>query len=360
MNKNLFIAICLFLSWTFSFSLGNLIVVLLVIVKTNWRIPRENLSYLIIVLSILCLINIFLGLSSDKLINDGSSRLQLFIPYLSLLLGSYLIGSHLNSHVIKYIIYLTAIECVVILIQYSLGETGFWYNSYIKNETNGDLLYYSRPNGFSTNSSVVAQKLLVSIWFLILSKTFTYKQNKFIFILLIFGLILTFNRTVFLALFLSYFLFSRGIRLKYKIISGFLVLAFFALFFSSIKSQFLRGSDEVQLESFSRYTIFQNGLNYISENPYFGNNSIKYFYEENDRKFHLHNSYLEAAASNGIPIFLLLMYMIVRLLKRRNVFVPPLLVYSLFQFGILWGISFLDIALFYNEENDKKDYISNS
>lgn len=349
MRKNFVIAFILMLTWTFSFSLGNLLIVIFILKEQNWKIETNKITVILILISILSLINILIGFNSIKLLNDGSSSFQLIIPYLSLLLGAYVIGNYIDPQVIKYLIYFTAFESIVILIQYLFGETGFWYNSYVKNELHGELLYYSRPNGFSNNSSIVAQKLLVSIWSLVMSKFISWKDNKIIFCILLIGLILTFNRTVFLALGISYFLISGGIKIKHKIAALFTLILLIIVFINPIKKQFLRGVDESTIESFTRYQVFNNGINYIGENPIFGNHSIKYFYEFSNRKFHLHNSFLETAASNGIPIFLLVMYIILILLKRKRFFIVPILIYSFLQFGILWGIGFLDVVLFFNK-----------
>lgn len=353
MNRNLLYAIFLFLSWTFSYSLGNLMLVVIILYKNKWKTQANQINYLLIFLSILSFINIIIGFNTEKLLNENSSNLQLFIPYLSLLIGAYIIGNQLNYHIIKYLIYFTSFECIIIGGQFLLGATGFWYNSYEINDFIPDLLYYRRPNGFSTNSSVVAQKLLISIWFLMSSKKLVWKKNKSLLAILCLGLVLTFNRTVILTLILSYFLYSNSFRLKHKIITAIFITLFSLLFINTIKFQLFRGSNEVQLESFSRYSIFENGLRYISNHPYLGNNSIKYFYEENERQYHLHNSYLQTAASNGLPIFIGLIYLLGLLFKKRNFFIFPLIIYSIFQFGIFWGLSFLDIALFYNEKNDK-------
>lgn len=350
---NLLIAILLFVSWTLSFSLGNLFVVIIYLYKFKWRIKSGKITFIIIAISVLSLINLLFGITSVKEIDD-SSLIQLYIPYLSLLLGAYIIGDKLDNQVLKFIVYLTAIESIIVILQYITGNTGFGYNSYTKNETYGELLYYSRPNGLSTNSSIVAQKLMISLWLLLNSKFFTWKQNKIVTIILLTAIVLTFNRTVILTLIISYFILSPIVTLKQRIWLSVIILPFSLIYINPIKNQILRGSEGVSIESFTRYSIYKNGLTFIKANPIFGNNSVKYFYEESGRIFHLHNSYLETAASNGIPIFLGLVLMLFFLLKKKNFFLIPLIIYSLFQFGIFWGISFLDIALFFNERTNKK------
>ena len=357
MSKNLFIALILMLTWTFSFSLGNLFIVLYVLQKQNWKIKANKITFLLIIVSILSLFNILIGFNSEKLLNEGSSSLQLIVPYLSLLFGAYIIGNYINTQIIKYLIYFTAFECIVILFQFILGETGFWYNSYEKNEAFSELLYYSRPNGFSTNSSVVAQKLLVSIWCLVMSNFISWKNNKIIFFILLIGLALTFNRTVFLALLVSYFIASGEIKLKQKIAVFFTIIILIGVFLNPIKKQFLRGSDEVQIESFTRYKVYENGINYIGNNLLYGNHSIKYFYEENDRLFHLHNSFLQTLASNGLVIFLLVLCIVYLLLVKKNLFIVPIIVYSFLQFGIFWGIGFLDIIIFFDKTKTHEENI---
>ena len=81
---------------------------------------------------------------------------------------------------------------------------------------------------------------------------------------------------------------------------------------------------------------------------WFGNMSVKLWYNHEGTLFHAHNSFVETLASNGIFIFLLYMFFVLKNLNRYNAkFVMPILVLSVLQYGIFWGISFLDIVFQY-------------
>lgn len=338
----------LFATWTFSFSLGNLLLVIVLLFKKTFIISGKQIGGLILLISCLSLLNIFLGVGNVKILDSGSSSLSLFIPYLSLLIASYLIGNSLNVRVIRYIILLTIFESLVTCWQFSTGRTGFWYNSYQLNTAHADLLYFTRPNGLSGNSSIVAQKVLISTWALLRGLSFGKVTNfSFIVILGIAGVVL-FNRTVILTILFGLIISKEILSPRLKLYGFMLSLPFAVKYGGDIFRQLFRGSDTVQLESFSRFRIYRDGWNFILENPVLGNNSVKYFYLEGGRQFHLHNSYLEVLASNGIVIgglcFMLLF------LVRKNPFVLPVVIYSVFQFGAFWGLSFFDVILFYNDK----------
>lgn len=352
MNRNLLISIILFFSWTFSFSLLNLL--LIFFIKDNFKIKSRNIFFIVLSISLFCFINLIIGFDNASILNEGSSSLQLYIPYLSLLIFALLIGQNLNNEIFKYLILFTAFECFIIFIQFISGSTGFFYNSYEMNNEVSDLIYYRRPNGLSTNSSIVGQKILVSIWFLINTKFINFKYKKIIYLLLILGLVLTFNRTVILTLVISFFVFTKKVSKRIKFYSLIIVTIISTLFSNFFINQFLRGSVELNLEEFTRYKVFNSGLEFISNNPIFGNYSVKYFYEYGGRLFHLHNSYLQTLSSNGIPISILVLFLIIVLLKKRNTFLLPFLIYSIFQYGLFWGLSILDILIFYKNEKNHK------
>src|SRR5690606_15097111 len=86
-------------------------------------------------------------------------------------------------------------------------------------------------------------------------------------------------------------------------------------------------------------------VQFISDNILFGNGGYKIYFQG---KMHAHNSYLQLLATNGMVIFLLYLTLILKNIGRQNLFVViTLMVYSTAQYGIFWGISIMDIALFY-------------
>ena len=346
LKREFFFALVLFVTWTFSFSLGNLLLVGAILIQGKPIKYRKSLLRLVLAISLLSFINLVFGIGTSKVLDSGSSILSLYIPYLSLLLGSLLIGSSLNEEVIRYIVLLTIVEAIVVCWQFYSGKSGLWYNSYDMNTAHADLLYFTRPNGLSGNSSIVAQKVLISVWALMRPSGFN-RNLKLTFLLLL-GVtsIVLFNRTIFLTILFGLFISRDILKRRVKFILIFIGVPIAISYGSVLLTQLLRGANRFELESFSRYRIYRDGLSYVFENPIFGNNSVKYFYIEGGRQFHLHNSYLELLASNGLVIGVLCLLLL--FLVRRNVFVLPVMIYSFFQFGMFWGLSFMDIILFYD------------
>lgn len=353
--KNIAIALALFYTWTVSFSLGNLLL-LLILFLSGYSVKniRGDTTILVLIL-VMAYMNVLAGFFTTKIIDSGSSIFQLYFPYLGLLLIARILADHINVQVINILLWLIVLECFAVIYQYSFGLTGFGYNSYEANDQLKDMLYYTRPNGLSTNSSIVGQKLLFAVWTLLNLKKSRVRLRYFIWAAIMAGMILVFNRTVFVALALSLF-FSRSIlSLKTRLVVFAVIGLMLGLFRDHVMRQFLRGADSLSLKDLTRYRVYNNGLEYIVENPILGNNSVKYFYIENGRFFHLHNSFLETAASNGLIIFGILLFLLIRLMFRGNLYVLPLLFYSLLQFGIFWGVSFFDILLFVKHEKYSKE-----
>jgi len=98
-----------------------------------------------------------------------------------------------------------------------------------------------------------------------------------------------------------------------------------------------------------RTLIWINFIQYWNENKWFGFGSDKLMFKtvDQDKKkiklIHAHNSYLEILASHGIILTLLFFSLLFVIWNKKNiVFILPICVYSLFQYGIFWGFSILD------------------
>jgi O-antigen ligase len=289
------------------------------------------------------------------------------LPYTIATLVTYFLAKHLNARDMKIIVWLIVAECLVVMVQYFLGVNTFFSSLDHFNENivkNPDLLYNRRPLGLSENSSVIAYKLFLA--YLILDylklKNIIFTVVRFI---LIIGIFFTFNRTVFLVCFIYIAislikiygpiienLLNQKIavkQIKYVVlaIGGVMVLILIVAFsLEDIYAQLTRGrSDGVDLSG--RDKIWLDFVNFISENFFFGNGSVKYYAPYSSKLIHAHNSYLQTIATNGIFIFLLYLLLVIRNLNHRNIiFTLLILFYSVFQYGIFWGVSLMDIILF--------------
>lgn len=105
-----------------------------------------------------------------------------------------------------------------------------------------------------------------------------------------------------------------------------------------------------QVNTSGRTLIWANYIAFISNNFWFGNGSDKLYFREinpttgSKKLIHAHNSFLQLVATNGIlisGIFLLLLYLMWQ--KKHLLLLASLLLFSLFQYGVFWGFSMLDV-----------------
>jgi O-antigen ligase len=100
-----------------------------------------------------------------------------------------------------------------------------------------------------------------------------------------------------------------------------------------------------------RTLIWANFLQFIEQNLWFGNGSDKLYFKEIDhenKKFklvHAHNSYLEFLATHGLILSGFFGFILLCLWRRKNsIFIVSILFFSIFQYGIFWGFSLLDLV----------------
>jgi len=100
-----------------------------------------------------------------------------------------------------------------------------------------------------------------------------------------------------------------------------------------------------------RTLIWANFLQFIEQNLWFGNGSDKLFFKEIDHEnkqfklVHAHNSYLEFLATHGLILSGFFGFVVLYLWRRKNsIFIVSILFFSIFQYGIFWGFSLLDLV----------------
>ena len=320
------------------------------------KIDRNYLIILIII--ILGFTNTFIGYYFSNIGN------KLIIPYTTGMLFAYFIAKNLSKKDFKVLIILTLIEVVIAIIEYIIGvNTFFTCNPFYEHfNSENKLLYFSRPLGLSSNSSFLALKILISI--LLTERFGLFKRFRWIVYVLFFsGIVLTFSRTVIISVSIFYFLFFATIFFKdfflhplhkmkyfYNYLIIVFIVSFFGIFFlinfSNVEDQMTRDGKPILS---GREIIWPQFKNFIETHPVFGNHSKKLLvnYHENKQVAHAHNSYLETLASQGIIIFIFFLLLILLNLSVENfIFVFTLLIYSLTQYGVFWGISLTDIILF--------------
>ena len=110
--------------------------------------------------------------------------------------------------------------------------------------------------------------------------------------------------------------------------------------------QFNRG--QATLDYSYRDIIFKKYSDYISNHLVWGNSGVKLHLTIEDKIYHAHNSFVELFASNGMLIgsfFLVILGFCIR--KKSIIYIFPVLIFSMFQYGIFWGLSFYDVVFFF-------------
>jgi hypothetical protein len=291
---------------------------------------------------------------------DHSSGLKDAIPYLILLIPTYYIAINLKRSHIIVLISLIIIESIIVILEFYLGVSTFFtglagYEVFDQAE----LLYFRRPLGLSENSSDIASKLLIAITLIefMKFKNFYFKIGK---ISLIFALILTFNRSAMAALFTLYliifilYLIKKAKTYKLLLFKIFILsVIFISIYFIvdkygyDIWMQITRNNGQVELGG--RSLIWHTFFQFIENHLILGNGSYKLFIPYYDgRMAHGHNSFIMTLATNGVIIFSFYIYLVFRNIDKKNFpYISTLIIVSMAQYIIFWGISLEDIILFY-------------
>lgn len=352
---DLIMAIALFLPTTVFISSPYILISLVVavfiyILNNDLKISQKELLFFLLILGC-SLAAIGLSIFYAQPLDATSGSVTNWFPYLPMIMVSAIIAKSCSERVMKLIIVFILIEVFVGILEYLVGVRSFFVTSYggVTEFGSTDYFYYNRVFGLSENSSAFAIKCLFAFC---LIRLFQNNINRLFFLISIgvisLGFLITFNRTVIVALLFAVFIFYG--KKFYRSIWMFVFIGFslilFVYNFDYIREQFFRGKDG--FDPSGRWNIFSAFFEFIAENTLFGNMGIKHWVMLGDRMFHAHNSYIEFLASNGIiiSIFFLLSLLVV-INKKSIVIVAPLLLLSVFQYGIFWGASFYDVVFFY-------------
>ena len=318
---------------------------------------------------------LLLGYFLNSIISQQSIKEIIFGPIFLFpltLISSYIVSDY---KIYRLLLFYISIEVLIGIVQYFLGLNSFFtFLPKFYEFTDYSSLYHTRVFGLSDNSSYLAQKALLGIIILYFSDLkFKNSHLLILYFILVLGIILSFGRTVivvflftsitYLFIYLIEYFFNRKLfDIKYNHATALFIsflLFLFVFSFSFWKNQFNRyGLKPAKIENLQinndlgilniemsgRQELWFGALDFIMENPITGNFSKRYTYGNK----HVHNSFLEFAASNGIILFSILMCFIFININFKNIlFISSIFIYSIGQFGIFWDISFLDI-LFYS------------
>lgn len=353
------IALIIYLSTTVFFSISILIFLIPLLIFREVFIFKRDIvfgenelrGYIVLFATsvVMMFLNIFYG---PVLGNIKDSSLLGDIPYIILIPFSFLLGKFINFKDLKIIQYLIALEIIVGVFEYMAGvPTFFRNNTQVEELAETGIFYQKRVFGFSPNSSTLAAKIIYLSMILMMS---IKKENKInveniLFILfIIFGLFITFNRTAIIAIVFS-FLILFGMRFKNLLLITVPACLLIYIGWDVIVEQLTRGRGNLDLSN--RDNIFAYFINFINENMLLGNMGTKLWWNSGGSIWHAHNSYLEFIASNGIFSTISFLIGIMFIYQKKLIIALPILIFSFFQYGFLWGLSFYDVifsAILYN------------
>lgn len=296
---------------------------------------------------------VFVSLLIRLLCSSKIDKVSDLLPWFVLIPVTYYISLHLNKKDLKVLLILAALETVIVVLEFIKGVPSFFINDEFP-ATSVFMLYFNRPYGLGNNSSGIAFTILFSFYILEILKPSINKYARiFLYTLFSIGMLITFNRTAILSflmfnilLFISKLASSnrKAIAVKLTLIAGVIIIAIQQL--GVLLTQFTRDSGEVDLSG--RDVLWKMYLDFISEHFLLGNGTFKYLLNINDKIYHAHNSYLQILATSGIFILVLYMIFIFKNINRYNIcFLLPILVASLTQNLIFWGISTAEVYLFF-------------
>lgn len=353
------IPLILFFSTTVFFSITILVLLVPLIFFRQVLVHKKSIMFsrqevyayalMLFAAIIMTYLNIFYGAVVP---NGQEGSILGNIPYVILLPIAFLIGKFITFKDLRVIQYLIIIEIVVGCFEYYHGVPTFFVNNTPVSElADTDILYQKRVFGFSANSSNLAAKIIyltiITMMQIKISKRIDRESIIFTTFILL-GLFVTFNRTAIISVVLSFFILF-GMSLRGLLFMSFPVLGAIAYKWDSIYEQLTRGRGTVDLSG--RDQIFSYFYHFWSENLLFGNFGTKLWWNNMGFVWHSHNSYLEFLASNGLIVTLLFFASFFILFGRGLLITLPILIFSLFQYGFLWGLSFYDVifsAIIYN------------
>lgn len=210
-----------------------------------------------------------------------------------------------------------------------------------------DLLYLNRVFGLGPNSSAFAMRVLWAIAVLGLHQRegLIRRRDLLALVLLCSSFTVNLSRAALVASALSILIFAWQFGSRFGLALLALGSVLVAATWDRLWMELNRGLPTPDLSG--RDWLSEEYLAFIAENPVLGNGGIKYYIAAaagglDHAVYHAHNSYLQVAATSGIPTLLFLLGGVAIAGAGRVVVVVPLLLYSLLQYGVFWGASLYD------------------
>lgn len=342
----------MYLSTLYFASNTVLLAVLALIAFSDPKRKLKNDLVLVWAFALLAWINIVLHLGSFDSSRHGSS------PAVVLVALTAMLAPGLRVPAFKIFVLLTCGEIAIGAYEYAMGQVALTEaQASIANQelaAESLLLYDNRVFGLSSNSSVFAEKIFLSL-LLLVAVPDMFKRRAVPLLIVAAGLFFSFNRTAITStLFLLVLLVTAG-RLSWRNLAlGAGVVAVvgvaIAVNMDTLVLQFMRGGDELSHSELSRLYFWQRALELLSEDPFFGNGSLTFRVEDfvTGLPQHTHNSFLMLFTTHGLLVPLpLVAYILLKLRATNWRVVTAMFSFSLTQYFVFWNLSVPDIVFFY-------------
>lgn len=323
-------------------------------------IKYKKLLYLSILFIALIVISIVSNLKELDAIFNSINKIKYFIIMCLLI---YLLGQH------KLILKIEIIFKSLIFVSLLIGSYGLY--QYIT--VGGRVGSFSGVMNGPHNLSIITL-LLISIWS-ILFNSIRFRFNSLILITILLNILILLNSSTrgaiiaFIGGLIGILIFSK-IEMKWKALIFTLMAFLLSITSNLIYHNFIQHrkvSDDIrwQLAQFGFEVIKEypiTGIGYKQFNRYFQGNHMRYGIDSIDPQFtdHAHNTYIEIAATVGIPSLLIFFLFFLSWLKinyrsweYRIIFIPALISVSLsglthHNLGIAQNMTFITLLLAVN------------
>jgi hypothetical protein len=269
------------------------------------------------------------------------------------------LAPHIAPRSWRVFVVLTCVEVLVGAFEYFTGTVALTAGQAMRAgqefSMESELLYDLRVFGLSANSSLLAEKVFMSI-VLVATVPTLFRHRWIPLALLASGLFFSFNRTAILCtiLFVLLHALSDRLRLRHALL---LMLLFGAAalavtqFWDQIVLQATRGSvGELSYSELSRLYYWEQSLATVQADPLLGNGSLTFRIEDlvTGHMQHAHNSFAMLFATHGLVIPLALWAFIALRIDRYNWrAIAVFMAFSMTQYFVFWNLSVPDLLMFW-------------
>lgn len=350
---DLLVGLLIYISTLFFASNAVLVLVLLVLALQGKNTIWKSDFIFLAIFVLLAFFNIVIHINEFDASRHISSLAVPLVFFMALL------APKINDSALKLFVVLTCFEVLVGIYEFQLGQVAIFASQVDSANQqmsyDSDYLYDLRVYGLSANSSILAEKIFLSILLV-----FYFKNSlRYFFVIcciLGLGLFVTFNRTtIIVTIFFLCLVYLSGRVSARKIFFASLFLIFVSLIISAnwdfLLLQFARGSvGELSHSELSRIYFWEKSFDHLISSPLFGNGSLTYrvFSPEVGNFQHAHNSLIMIFSTHGlfIPLFLLA-YIFKRSLSSDLRILLAFFAYSITQYFVFWNLSVPDLLFFW-------------